>query len=240
VSTPSRQDASAPQLHYKIAAGRFPLSPDVEVARTNEINHVVKRAFDIAISSLLLVIIFPILLLLSIIVRLDGGPAFFRHSRIGINSRPFGCLKYRTMSVNAEQDLVSYLAANPHAAMEWAAQRKLMHDPRVTRLGAVLRATSLDELPQLLNVLRGEMSLIGPRPVVQEELEHHYCSAGRTAYAATRPGITGLWQISGRSDTTYTERVRLDIAYVDTWSLRLDIMILLRTVPAVIARKGAV
>jgi lipopolysaccharide/colanic/teichoic acid biosynthesis glycosyltransferase len=116
----------------------------------------------------------------------------------------------------------------------------LARDPRVTRLGAILRKTSLDELPQLVNVLRGEMSLVGPRPVVREELEQHYGPLGRTVYSAMRPGITGLWQISGRSDTTYRERVTLDIAYGSSWSLLLDLKIVLRTVPAVLARRGAV
>jgi lipopolysaccharide/colanic/teichoic acid biosynthesis glycosyltransferase len=144
------------------------------------------------------------------------------------------------MSVTAERDLSAHLAASPAAAAEWALQRKLQHDPRITRLGALLRTTSLDELPQLVNVLRGEMSLIGPRPVVREELEQHYCVRGQRAYAATLPGITGLWQVSGRSDTSYAERVRLDIAYVNNWSFRQDMMILLRTIPAVFRRSGAV
>jgi exopolysaccharide production protein ExoY len=144
------------------------------------------------------------------------------------------------MALKADLLLACHLEANPLAAIEWAAQRKLARDPRVTRLGALLRSTSLDELPQLVNVLRGHMSLIGPRPVVQEELEQHYGAAGRAAYAATRPGITGLWQISGRSGTTYDERVKLDIAYVTGWSMLLDMKILLRTIPAVLARRGAV
>jgi exopolysaccharide production protein ExoY len=136
--------------------------------------------------------------------------------------------------------LAHHLAVNPLAAAEWAAQRKLANDPRITRLGALLRKTSIDELPQLLNVLRGQMSLVGPRPVVHEELEQHYGPAGRTAYAAARPGITGLWQISGRSGTSYHERVTLDITYVHTWSLLLDLKILVLTVPAVLTRRGAV
>jgi exopolysaccharide production protein ExoY len=163
----------------------------------------------------------------------------YRHTRIGLNARPFHCLKFRTMAEGADQLLARHLADNPQAAAEWAAQRKLANDPRITRLGNLLRKTSLDELPQLLNVLRGQMSLVGPRPVVHDELEEHYGADGRTAYAAARPGITGLWQISGRSGTTYKERVTLDIAYVHTWSLLLDIKILLRTVPAVLARRGA-
>jgi lipopolysaccharide/colanic/teichoic acid biosynthesis glycosyltransferase len=204
------------------------------------INHAMKRLFDVIVSVSLLLVLSPLLLLLGLAVAADGGPAMFRHHRVGRAGRAFGCLKFRSMSVTAEQDLVAHLAANPAAAAEWAAQRKLQHDPRITRLGAVLRATSFDELPQLLNVLRGEMSLIGPRPVVYEELEEYYCAIGRRAYAATPPGITGLWQVSGRSGTSYAERVRLDIAYVNGWSLRQDMLILLRTIPAVLRRKGAV
>jgi len=206
----------------------------------NARNFMLKRSFDIVMSLVIITMFLPVLLLLFLAVKKDGGPAFFQHRRIGIKSQPFFCLKYRTMSVTAERELASHLAANPEAALEWATQRKLTRDPRITRLGSVLRSTSLDELPQLINVLRGEMSLIGPRPVVHEELEVHYCRAGRQAYAAMRPGITGLWQVSGRSGTSYAERVRLDIAYVETWSLRLDLLILLRTIPAVLARKGAV
>jgi exopolysaccharide production protein ExoY len=216
------------------------LLPGARESPVKPIGHALKRAFDVVGAAMLVLLLSPLLPLLALAVRLDGGPALYRHIRVGFNDRPFGCLKYRTMAIDADQLMVSHLAANPVAAIEWAARRKLAHDPRVTRLGALLRATSLDELPQLLNVLRGQMSLIGPRPVVREELEQHYSAVGRIAYAATRPGITGLWQISGRSGTTYNERVTLDIAYVSTWSLALDLKILLRTIPAVLARRGAV
>jgi exopolysaccharide production protein ExoY len=199
-----------------------------------------KRTFDIVGAATLLLLLVPLFPLVALGVRWDGGPVFYRHTRVGFSDRLFSCLKFRTMAIDADQRLAHHLAVDLHAAAEWASQRKLTNDPRVTPLGALLRATSLDELPQLLNVLRGDMSLIGPRPVVSEELEQHYSPAGRVAYGATRPGITGLWQIGGRSDTTYNERVALDITYVRTWSLLLDMKILLRTIPAVLTRRGAV
>jgi lipopolysaccharide/colanic/teichoic acid biosynthesis glycosyltransferase len=235
MSVHSKSDTQPP-LHYAAPSQNI-FSPDIH---GEKINHLAKRVFDVCAACLLLLLLAPVFLALAIAVKSDGGPAFFRHGRIGINNQPFNCLKFRSMSVTAPQDLAAYLALNPLAALEWARTRKLQQDPRVTWLGTFLRATSLDELPQLLNVLRGEMSLIGPRPVVREELDEHYCPHGRRAYAATRPGITGLWQVSGRSDTSYQQRVQLDIAYVTSWSFGQDIKILLRTIPAVLVRKGAV
>ena len=240
MTTHFEQHETGPQLQGEVSALYF---LPVDMARSADIrpvNLVIKRLFDIIVSVSLLVILAPLMVLIGLAVAADGGPIMFRHRRVGRQNRSFGCLKFRSMSVTAEQDLLAYLVANPDAAAEWSATRKLLRDPRITRLGAVLRATSLDELPQLFNVLRGEMSLIGPRPVVYQELEEYYCAMGRRAYAATPPGITGLWQVSGRSSTSYAERVRLDIAYVSGWSLRQDMLILLRTIPAVLRRRGAV
>jgi exopolysaccharide production protein ExoY len=216
------------------------LHNDEQASQVRQLSLALKRAFDIVGALIALLIMAPILPLLALAVRLDGGPVLYGHTRIGYNDRSFKCLKFRTMVVDADKALAQYLAANPSAAEEWARQRKLARDPRVTRIGAILRKTSLDELPQLINVLRGEMSLVGPRPVVREELEQHYGPLGRSVYWTLRPGITGLWQISGRSDTTYRQRVTLDIAYGSTWSLLLDLKIVLRTIPAVLARRGAV
>jgi exopolysaccharide production protein ExoY len=226
-----RSQAPAPGRGYSSWA-RAKRRGGVEVA--------VKRAMDILGAGALLLLTLPLLLAILVAVRRDGGPAIFRHTRIGLGGRPFACLKIRSMCLDAEARLTSLLAADPAAAQEWALRRKLSPDPRVTRVGAVLRATSLDELPQLLNVLRGEMSLVGPRPVVQAELDQHYSPAAAAAYAESRPGITGLWQIGGRSDSTYVERVLLDTRYARDRSLGLDISILLKTVPAVLARRGAV
>ncbi|WP_243429732.1 sugar transferase [Acetobacter sacchari] len=196
-----------------------------------------KVALDIFGAALLLLAASPVLLVLWVLVRLDGGPGTYGHMRVGLNGKLFPCLKFRSMVVNSAQALDDILANDPVAAAEWAATRKLKNDPRITPVGRFLRKTSLDELPQLLNVLRLEMSLVGPRPVVESELDYY----GRNAryYLAVRPGVTGLWQVSGRSDTSYGERVRLDTDYVRGWTLGRDIMILLKTLPAVLFQKGA-
>ena len=201
---------------------------------------VAKRMADIAASFLLLTLLSPLFMALAMLIRADGGSAFYSHRRIGREGASFGCLKFRSMMMNGDARLAEHLAANPDAAAQWSARRKLEHDPRITRIGAFLRKTSLDELPQLLNVLRGEMSLVGPRPVVADELRTHYGRAGAAAYLAVTPGITGLWQVSGRSGTSYAERVALDMRYAERLSLTRDLHILLRTIPAVLARRGAV
>lgn len=192
----------------------------------------VKRAFDIALASVVLLISSPLMLLIWALVRLDGGRAIFAHRRIGYKGKPFDCYKFRTMCPDAERTLADYLAANPAAAEEWQRNRKLRNDPRVTFLGGMLRVSSLDELPQFINVLRGEMSCIGPRPIVAEELERYGPSAAE--YLCSRPGITGLWQTSGRNDVDYPERVKMDCRYVRNWSLGYDLLILLRTAVAVL------
>ena len=171
-----------------------------------------------------------------LIVR-DGGPAIFAHQRIGANGRRFGCLKFRTMVVDAAAVLELSLARDPALAAEWASTRKLRHDPRVTPIGRVLRRTSLDELPQLLNVLRGDMSLVGPRPIVADEIPRY--ERDIDYYYDTRPGLTGLWQVSGRSETTFQQRVRLDSAYVRNWTIWHELTILVKTVTVVLGRRGA-
>lgn len=199
-----------------------------------------KRAFDILGASVLLLLTAPLMLLTALVVRAsDGGPALIGHVRIGCGGRPFRCLKFRSMVVDAEAVLQRLLATNPSARQQWMRSRKLSDDPRVTRIGRLLRVTSLDELPQLLNVLRGDMSLVGPRPVVMEELVEHYGPIASAHYLSVRPGIAGLWQASGRSNTTYAERVSLDAAYVRDMSLTKDLAILCRTAIAVLTRCGA-
>ena len=197
-----------------------------------------KRGMDILLSGSALLMLLPVFAVLWLAVRRDGGKAFFGHTRIGQHGRPFQCLKFRSMVPDAEAALARMLAEDPEAARQWALTRKLARDPRVTPLGAFLRASSLDEIPQLLNVLRGEMSLVGPRPVIQSELDLHY-GPDSASYLLVRPGITGLWQTSGRSSTSYTERVALDRRYVSEFSLAADLRILLRTIPAVLKRTGA-
>lgn len=197
-----------------------------------------KHAFDLLAASLLLVLCSPLMLAIAVLVRQDGAPALYQHRRIGAGGKSFDCMKFRTMHVDADTLLADILARDPVAAAEWATTQKLHDDPRITPIGQVLRKTSLDELPQLYNVLRGEMSLVGPRPIVAAEVAFY---GGHIAeYYETRPGITGLWQVSGRSDTSYPRRVQLDVWYVRNWTLWHDIAILLKTLPAVLQKRGAV
>ena len=215
-------------------------APQVLLApgRANGLQPVLKRALDVLGAGALLLFLSPLFLILALLVRADGGSAFFAHRRVGRGGESFGCLKFRSMVMDSQARLEALLASDPAARAEWEATRKLKNDPRVTKIGRFLRATSLDELPQLINVLRGEMSLVGPRPVIQSELDSFY-GAAAMPYMSVRPGITGLWQISGRSDTSYAERVALDMAYVARASLWQDIKILVRTPIAVLSRRGA-
>jgi lipopolysaccharide/colanic/teichoic acid biosynthesis glycosyltransferase len=198
----------------------------------------VKRAMDILGAGALLLLALPVFLVIAALVKMDGGKAFYAHERVGRGGRLFGCLKFRSMVVDSDRRLAALLASDPQARAEWEATRKLKNDPRVTAIGRFLRASSLDELPQLLNVLKGEMSLVGPRPVQASELAAFYGAAAQH-YMAVRPGITGPWQVSGRSDTSYAQRVALDVAYVAHPSILADVKILLRTPVAVLARRGA-
>lgn len=220
------------------ALGAFAPPQAVPVTRAPGWRAVAKRGLDIAGAGALLLLLAPVFVVLALLVRADGGSAFFAHPRVGRNGKLFGCLKFRSMVVDSQARLAALLASDPAARAEWEETRKLRHDPRVTRIGRFLRATSLDELPQLLNVLRGDMSLVGPRPVQQAELERFY-GAAAFHYMSVRPGITGLWQVSGRSETSYAQRVALDVAYVSRPSLLADLRILLRTPLAVLSRKGA-
>ena len=197
----------------------------------------IKRLFDISIALIGLICLAPLMLLIIFVLMLQGGKPVFGHQRIGQYGRPFACLKFRTMAVNAERMLAAYLAQNPAARHEWEESFKLSHDPRVTKLGYFLRKTSLDELPQLLNVLKGEMSLVGPRPIVEAETGKY--RQAFQYYLKTKPGMTGLWQVNGRSNTPYRYRVFLDYYYATHKSLWLDICILVKTIPAVLGQRGA-
>jgi lipopolysaccharide/colanic/teichoic acid biosynthesis glycosyltransferase len=199
---------------------------------------IAKRALDIIGAGLGFVVLSPFFLIVALMVRADGGPAFFAHQRVGRGGKLFGCLKFRSMVIDSQARLEALLANDPAARAEWEATRKLKNDPRITRIGRFLRSTSLDELPQLINVLRGEMSLVGPRPVQEAEIDRYY-GASAAHYMAVRPGITGLWQVSGRSETSYESRVALDVAYVSRPSMIADLTILLRTPVAVLSRRGA-
>ena len=197
-----------------------------------------KRGLDIIVALLALAFLSPVMMFVALAIKLTmGGPIIYAHRRVGHNGIPFKCYKFRTMIQSSEEFMRGYLAANPDAAQEWAATRKLKKDPRVTFLGNVLRRSSLDELPQFINVLRGEMSCVGPRPVVDDELKFYGANASQ--YLQTRPGLAGAWQVSGRSNTTYDERVAMDCQYVREWSLWTDIVILVKTVPAAVAWRGS-
>lgn len=196
-----------------------------------------KRSMDVILAFLIVLALAPALLLIAFMVRRDGGPAFFAHARIGRNGKPFKCLKFRTMVMDADKILERVLAEDAEARDEWERDFKLRNDPRITCLGRFLRTTSLDELPQLFNVLRGEMSLVGPRPIVQDEVCRY--GAAFHDYARCRPGITGAWQVSGRNDVSYTARVKLDQDYAQFWSVGTDIAVLWKTVFVVVKRRGA-
>ena len=191
---------------------------------------------DIVAAALALLFLSPALALIAWAIKRDGGPALFIQPRVGAGGTLFGCLKFRTMAVDAEARLETLLAQDPDKAAEWAAYQKLTDDPRITAVGQVLRRTSLDELPQLINVLRGEMSLVGPRPMTDDQKERY--GASLDAYVRMRPGITGLWQVNGRNATTFEERARLDDWYARNWSLWRDFVILVRTVREVLVSSG--
>jgi undecaprenyl-phosphate galactose phosphotransferase len=203
-----------------------------------EYNRVLKMTFDWVCSFIGLIVVLPVSLLIAAIIYIDApGPVIFSHDRIGRKGKVFACYKFRTMVPNAEGVLQEYLANNPAALAEWQRDFKLKDDPRITPIGNFLRKTSLDELPQFLNVLKGEMSLVGPRPVVQAEVARY--GEYIHDYYLVRPGISGMWQVGGRNDIDYPERVQMDSWYVRNWSLWLDMVILLKTIKVVVAGKGA-
>lgn len=195
------------------------------------------RAFDVTVSLLAIITLLPVMLLIYAMVKITNpGPALFWQNRVGKAGKMFPCLKFRTMVMDAQDQLERLLATSEAAREEWARDQKLRHDPRITPIGAFLRKSSLDELPQLFNVLIGQMSIVGPRPIVQGEIIRYGNRFG--SYCAVRPGLTGLWQISGRNNVTYDMRVRLDSLYVRRQSLGLNLAICFRTVPAILASRG--
>ncbi len=202
-------------------------------------NRFVKRLFDITVSAVSLPLLLPIVGIIGAVIRIETpGPAIYSHDRIGKNGKTFKCYKFRTMQKDAEERLKEMLGNNAAVRDEWGKNRKLKDDPRVTKIGRFLRGTSLDELPQLFNVIKGEMSLVGPRPVTRHELDVHYGDMGKLCFSVP-PGITGLWQVSGRSDTGYEYRLKLDAWYVMNWSLWFDIAILFKTIRVVAKKEGA-
>jgi exopolysaccharide production protein ExoY len=197
---------------------------------------VAKRGLDIALVVFVLPVALPLTLLLWLVATIEGGSGFFGHQRVGLGGRPFRCWKIRSMVRNAESILAHHLASDPAAAAEWARDQKLKKDPRVTRFGRFMRRTSLDEIPQLWNVLRGDMSIVGPRPVTAGELDRYGASA--RFYLQCRPGLTGLWQVNGRGSARYEDRIALDRRYAETMTLGRDLGLILRTVPVVLRRTG--
>jgi Undecaprenyl-phosphate galactose phosphotransferase WbaP len=196
-----------------------------------------KRIFDTLLALVLIVLLSPLLLLLSLLLLGDGGKVIFSQKRVGKNGRTFNCFKFRTMALDAEDQLKLLLAQSPEHKLQWEKDQKLKDDPRVSALGGFLRRTSLDELPQLFNVLQGQMSLVGPRPIVEAELQRYGSDA--SYYLMVRPGMTGLWQVNGRNDLDYESRVYLDTWYVKNWSLWYDLVILIKTIRTVLSSKGA-
>ena len=233
------------------SAGQLPNEPMSETLYIDEIpggtrqrlrrlsaDEMLTEAMNIVVALVALVFLAPVMLGVTLaIFAQDGAPIIFAHRRIGRDGRYFHCLKFRSMAVDAEKRLAALLASDPVARAEWDKDHKLRNDPRVTKLGAFLRKTSLDELPQLFNVLRGDMSLVGPRPIVDAEVVKY----GRRFkdYCAVKPGITGLWQVSGRNDVSYRVRVAMDCVYARQRNVIMDGLIIAATVPAVLARRGS-
>lgn len=198
-----------------------------------------KRAFDIVFSLMVLPFLAPIIAIMYLLVRMDGGPGFFGQERVGLNGRVFKCWKLRSMVTDAEKALADACARCPKVAEEWERMQKLEDDPRITRVGKFIRETSLDELPQIWNVLRGDMSIIGPRPFMVEQEEIYREAGGGDGYFKLRPGISGLWQTEGRGTTSFVSRIQYDNKYYKNISLGLDLWILFRTVVVVLRRTGA-
>ncbi len=202
-------------------------------------NRRIKRIFDIVFSLLTMVIIIPVSIIVMILIMIEspGAAPIFKHYRVGRGGTLFPCYKFRSMVPNAKEKLQEYLKNNPEAKIEWDKYFKLKNDPRITKIGKIIRKTSIDELPQFINVLKGEMSWVGPRPIIKDEI--HYYGKYIKDYYAVLPGITGMWQVSGRSEIGYKDRVSLDVWYVRNWSIWIDITLILKTIKTVLFRKGA-
>jgi exopolysaccharide production protein ExoY len=216
------------------------IRPSCAAAGLSMVERGVKRAFDLASVVVIVALFWWAIIAVAVAVRLTtGSPVIYGHKRVGRDGREFNCYKFRSMVPNADEVLAHLLATDTTARQEWTRDFKLKRDPRVTRVGRFIRKTSLDEFPQLWNVVKNEMSIVGPRPVVRKELDSYYAGPGLARYLAVKPGLTGLWQVSGRNDMAYCERVELDRAYVDSWGVFSDFMIVMRTVGVMFRRKGA-
>lgn len=215
-----------------------PFARRLAVADRGVRNEPMYRMLDLTIGVLAVVVLAPLLVILAVLIYVsDPGPIFFVQSRIGLHGRSFACFKFRTMVIDAQERLNRLLEENPAARAEWERDHKLRNDPRITPLGRFLRKSSFDELPQFFNLINGTMSAVGPRPIVVAEITRYGRWFGN--YCQVKPGITGLWQVSGRSDTTYRRRVALDVAYSRHRSIGLNLKIMLLTIPAVLAARGS-
>lgn len=232
VVVPSLTDIAGPRIHMRPVAG-LPLL-HVEQPQAGNAGGFAKRLFDLVFAGAALALLSPLLIVVALIVRLqDGGPVFFRQARVGRGGSPFGMIKFRSMVMDAEERLAELTALNESDGVLF----KMKEDPRITRVGRFLRRYSIDELPQLINVIRGEMSLVGPRPPLPSEVDKYAIDVHRRLLV--RPGLTGLWQVSGRSGLSWDESVRLDLYYVDNWSMMSDLVIVAKTVRAVLGKTGA-
>ncbi|PZR92937.1 MAG: exopolysaccharide biosynthesis protein [Hyphomicrobiales bacterium] len=209
----------------------------VSFTTTRALGGLPKRVFDFVFALFFIFLFSSIFIFTAIVTRLTSGPVIYKHNRVGFGGRTFRCFKFRTMVVDADKALNALLRFDLAARAEWERSQKIVDDPRITHVGRFLRRSSLDELPQLFNVIRGEMSLVGPRPIAPSEMPRY--GNRLDMYLSARPGLTGAWQVSGRSDCDYDQRVELDANYVSNWRFSTDIFILLRTVGAVFAEKGS-
>jgi exopolysaccharide production protein ExoY len=223
--------AGTPKRSYRLI---LPLDP----VANRKLGAILKRSFDIVAVAAVLVVLLPLIFMLIFTLwTLQGRPILFKHRRVGRGGKCFSCWKFRTMIYDGDEVLHGHLTKTPEARIEWEVSRKLKNDPRVTPLGQLLRKTSIDELPQLINILKGDMSLVGPRPIVEDEIKHY--GENIVHYISVRPGLTGLWQVSGRSDVAYASRVAMDTAYAESMNFAMDLTILLKTVPAVLKSRGS-
>jgi lipopolysaccharide/colanic/teichoic acid biosynthesis glycosyltransferase len=236
--TPRRSPLKRKPHHLSVIANRDGAANlQAALDATRRVQPLLGRPFDVTVALVAILVFLPLLILMALAIKVSApGPVLFVQQRVGRDGRLFPCLKFRTMVVNAQDALHELLATCPEAQAEWDRDQKLRRDPRITQIGTILRKSSLDELPQLFNIVMGHMSIVGPRPIIEGEIERYGSRFG--AYCSVRPGLTGLWQVSGRNEVSYEARVRLDAFYARRKSTLYDLGICLRTVPAVIGSRG--
>lgn len=215
---------------------RLPTKEEKQLKRKSQVYKFVKRATDVVLASVALVILSPVFLIIAVAIKLDSkGPVFFKHTRIGKNGKIIKLYKFRSMVINAEELIKSF---TPEQMKEYKENYKLTNDPRITRVGNILRKTSLDELPQLINIIKGDLSIIGPRPVVAEELKKYQYNIDK--FLSVTPGLTGYWAANGRSNTTYEERMEMELYYIDNLSFKMDLKVFFKTILSVVKKEGAI